>query len=74
MGYDYGEVDVCGVAKHCPQKVSLRDKGRSLNRAVLKYHVQLATHILETTTTGEDLHVTGLTCDSGVDFRNRSDC
>ena len=31
-------------------------------------------HILKTTSTGEDLHITRLTCDSGVNFRNQYDC
>ena len=35
---------------------------------------QLATHILKTATTGEDLRVTRLTCNSDVNFRNRYDC
>ena len=35
---------------------------------------QLATHFLKTTTTGERLRVTRLTCNSGVNFRNRYDC
>ena len=35
---------------------------------------QLATHILKTTTTGKDLRVTRLTCNSGVNFRNRYHC
>ena len=47
---------------------------RSLNRAVLTHPDQLATHILETTTTGEDLRVTRLTCNSGVNFKNQSHC
>ena len=46
----------CGVAKRSSQKV--RDKRRALNRAVLNYSDQLATRILETTTTGEDPRVT----------------
>ena len=35
---------------------------------------QLATHILKTATTGEDLRVTRLTCNSGVNFRNQYGC
>ena len=35
---------------------------------------QPATHILKTTTTGEDHRVTRLTCNSGVNYRNRYDC
>ena len=59
--------------KRSPQK--FRDKRRALNRAVLTHPDQLATHILKTrsTTTGED-RVTRLSCNSGVSFRNRSDC
>ena len=67
------KINVCVVAKHFPQ-VSLRDKRRGLNRAVLNYPDQLATRVLETTTTCEGLHVTRLTCNSNVSFRNRSDC
>ena len=43
-------------------------------RAVLTHPDQLATHILKTTTTGEDLRVTRVTCNSGVNFRNWYDC
>ena len=43
-------------------------------QAVLTHPDQLATHILKTTTTGEDLRVTRLTCNSGVNFRNRYEC
>ena len=68
------KINICGVAKRFPQKVSLRDKRRALNRAVLNYPDQLATYSLETTTTGKDLRVTRLTCNGGVNFRNRSDC
>ena len=59
------KIKVCGVAERFPL-VSLRDKRRSLNRAVLTHPDQLATHILKTTTTGEDLRVTRLKCNSGV--------
>ena len=45
------KVNVCGVAKQSPQMV--RDKQRALNRVVLNHSDQLATHILETMTTGE---------------------
>ena len=83
VGYDYCEkqclwgiitakINVCGVAKRFPQKV--RDKGRALNKTVLNHPDQLATYISETTTTSEDLRVTRLTCNSGVNLRNRSDC
>ena len=68
------KINVCRVAKRFPQKVSLRDKRTALNRVVLNHPDQLATPILETTTTGEDLRVTLLTCNSGVSFRNRSEC
>ena len=47
------KINVCGVAKRFPQKVSLRDKRRALNRTVMNHHDQLATHVLEITTTGE---------------------
>ena len=43
-------------------------------RAVLTHPDQLATHILKTTTIGEDLSVTRLTCNSGINFRNRYGC
>ena len=67
------KINVCVVAKRFPQKVSLRDKRRALNRAVLNHPDQLATNTLKTTATGEDLHVTRLTCNSGVNptaYRN----
>ena len=67
------KINVCWVAKLFPQKVSLnRDKRRALIRAVPNHPDLLATHILETTTTGEDLRVTRLISNSGVSFRNRS--
>ena len=47
----------------------VRDKQRALNRMVLNYPDQLTTHILETTTTNDDVHVTILTCNDGVNFR-----
>ena len=43
-------------------------------RAVLTHPDQLAIHILKTATTGEDLSVTRLACNSGVNFRNLYDC
>ena len=43
-------------------------------RAVLTHPDQLAIHILKTTTSGDDLRVTRLTCNSGVNFRNRYVC
>ena len=51
-----------------PQKV--RDKGTDLKRVFLNHPCQLATRILETTTTG----VTRLTCNSAINFWNQSDC
>ena len=65
-------ISVCGVAERSPE--TIRDKCRALNRADLNHPDQLATHILETSTTGEDLRVTRLTGNSGVSFRSRSDC
>ena len=68
------KINVCGVAKRFPQKVSLTDKRGVLNGAVLNHPDQLATNILETYNTGEDLRVTRLTCNSGVSFRKRYAC
>ena len=68
------KINVCGAATSFTQKFSLRGKGRALNRAVLNDPDQLGTRIFETTITGEDLRVSRLTCYSGVNFRNRSDC
>ena len=69
---DFHFLDNHGNPKHSPKKV--RDKRRTPNRAVVNHTDQLATHILETTTTGKDLRVTRLTCNNGVNFRNRSNC
>ena len=40
------KIDVCGVAKLFLWKVSLRDKQRALNRAVLKHPDQFASKTL----------------------------
>ena len=52
--------------------VSLEIKEVS-ERVVLIHPDQLTIHILKTTTIGEDLCVTRLTCNNGVNFRNRYD-
>ena len=60
-GMSTTDISVWGVTKRFPQKVSLGDKRRALSWPVLNHPNQLATHILDTTTTGEDLSVTRLT-------------
>ena len=65
------KVNVCGVEKRSQQKV--RENLRALKRAVLNHPDHLATHIMETITAGEVPSVTR-SCNSGVSFRNRSDC
>ena len=68
---DFHFLDYQGHSKSSPQKV--RDKeglgkgGSDPPRSTPHTH-------LKTTTTGEDLRVTSLTCNSGVNFRNRYDC
>ena len=74
LGMMIAKIIVCGVSNHFPQQVSVTDKRKALNRAVLNHPDQLVTHILETTTTGEDLRVTRLTRNNGVNFRNGSSC
>ena len=66
------KVKVCGVAERSPLKV--RDKRRSLNRAVLTHPDELSTHILEITTAAENFRLTRLSCNSSVSFRKQSDC
>ena len=61
------KVNVCRVPKRFPQEVRGLSTGRS------EHPDQLAPHILQTTTTGEDLRVSKLTRNSGFNFRNRSD-
>ena len=61
-----------GNPKCSPRKVRL--KRRALKRAVLNHPDQLATHILETTATGEVVYLrVTRTCNRGISFRNRSD-
>ena len=71
--HDFHFLDYQQHPKRSPQRVR-NFKKRSLNRAVLTHPDQLAIHNLKTTTTGEGRRVTRLTCNSGVNFRNRYEC
>ena len=68
---DFHSLDYRELPKSSPQKVRVKEVSE---RVVLTHPDQLAMHILKITTSGEHLRVTRLTCNSGVNFRNRYDC
>ena len=68
---DFHFLDYQGHPKSPHRRLEIKEVSE---RAVLTYPDQLAIHILKPTTTGEDLGITRLTCNSGVNFGNRYDC
>ena len=74
MGYDYCKNQCLWGNKMLFIEGYHSDKQRTLKSGVLNHPVQHTTHILDNTTTGDDFWVTRLTCNYGVNFRNRFDC
>ena len=68
---DFHFLDYQGYPKALNRRLEIKEVSE---RAVLTHPNQLAIHILKITTIGEDLRVTRLTCNSGVNFRNWYDC